>query len=163
MMFSAYSVRSHCHGHGRHESESSSARRLEDSIAHVDHLAPDRHELLQHDRRSRYAVRRRPCEHRDQTEYVCAHGNDARSAHWLLRIDVWMITNGYNWGVVPRVMQVFKAAQLLQSAEQTPTIGICKWGCIKDTQRMADNKRKATRVVPFLLTDARIYLDVVCS
>jgi hypothetical protein len=49
-----------------------------------------------------------------------------------VRIDVWIITNGYNLGVVQYVGQAINKVRIRKPEKDIVAIGICKWGSVKD-------------------------------
>ncbi|CAF3825719.1 unnamed protein product [Rotaria sp. Silwood1] len=56
-----------------------------------------------------------------------------------IKSKVWMITNGFDTGIVQLVGRAIKKAQLKQS-DKVIAIGICKWGSIKDVKALTKQK-----------------------
>jgi hypothetical protein len=48
-----------------------------------------------------------------------------------VRIDVWIITNGYNLGIVQYVGQAINKVRIRKPEKDIVAIGICKWGRLK--------------------------------
>ncbi len=57
---------------------------------------------------------------------------------YLFLIDAWVITNGYNVGIVQLVGQAINKIKLTNPKNPVTAIGICKWGSVKDVERLTD-------------------------
>ena len=44
--------------------------------------------------------------------------------------DAWLLTNGYNNGIVQLVGQAVYKVKLIRPDQKLTAIGICQWGCI---------------------------------
>ncbi|CAF1094081.1 unnamed protein product [Adineta steineri] len=53
-----------------------------------------------------------------------------------LKSDAWLITNGYNVGIAPLVGQAANKFKLTNLDQRITTIGLCKYGSIKDVERL---------------------------
>ncbi len=64
---------------------------------------------------------------------------------WL-KIDAWIITNGYNVGIVQLVGQAINKAKLTNLKKHITAIGLCKWGSVKDVERLINSQYMKNRV-----------------
>ncbi|CAF4980058.1 unnamed protein product, partial [Rotaria sp. Silwood1] len=71
-----------------------------------------------------------------------------------IKSKVWMITNGFDTGIVQLVGRAIKKAQLKQS-DKVIAIGICKWGSIKDVKALT----KQYLFYPYLATAVTIVVE----
>ncbi|UJR22717.1 hypothetical protein I4U23_025751 [Adineta vaga] len=55
-----------------------------------------------------------------------------------LKADSWLITNGYNVGIVQLVGQAINKVKLTRLNEHITAIGVCKWGSVKDVERLVE-------------------------
>ncbi|CAF3967063.1 unnamed protein product, partial [Adineta steineri] len=66
-----------------------------------------------------------------------------------LKSDAWLITNGYNVGIVQLVGQAINKAKLTKLDQHITAIGLCKWGSIKDvetiTKQYKGNSQEETK------------------
>ncbi|CAF3862174.1 unnamed protein product [Rotaria sp. Silwood1] len=69
-----------------------------------------------------------------------------------IKSKVWMITNGFDTGIVQLVGRAIKKAQLKQS-DKVIAIGICKWGSIKDVKALTKQNNDKTHLKYFLEKD----------
>ncbi|CAF3973574.1 unnamed protein product, partial [Rotaria sordida] len=53
-----------------------------------------------------------------------------------LKSDAWLITNGYNVGIVQVVGQAINKVKLTNPKKSITAIGICKWGSVKDVEKI---------------------------
>ncbi|CAF4870469.1 unnamed protein product [Rotaria sp. Silwood1] len=53
-----------------------------------------------------------------------------------LKSDAWLITNGYNIGIVQVVGQAINKVKLTQPKKSITAIGICKWGSVKNVEEL---------------------------
>ncbi|CAF0834212.1 unnamed protein product [Adineta ricciae] len=60
-----------------------------------------------------------------------------------LKSDTWLITNGYNVGIVQLVGQAINKVKLTKLNRHITAIGLCKWGSIKDVEVLTSSQ--ATR------------------
>lgn len=51
-------------------------------------------------------------------------------------VDAWLITNGYDVGIVRVVGQAIKKAALTNRKNTVVAIGVCKWGSVKNFERL---------------------------
>jgi hypothetical protein len=63
-----------------------------------------------------------------------------------LKIDAWIITNGYNVGIVQLVGQAINKAKLTNLKKKITAIGLCKWGSVKDVERLTDLQHMKNQV-----------------
>lgn len=56
----------------------------------------------------------------------------------FFEIDAWIITNGYNVGIVQLVGQAINKIKLTNPKKHITAIGLCKWGSVKDVERLTD-------------------------
>jgi hypothetical protein len=75
----------------------------------------------------------------------------------FFKIDAWIITNGYNVGIVQLVGQAIKKARLTNLKEHIIAIGICKWGSVKDVKKIT-NPQYIEEQVGFVLEN----FDLIC-
>ncbi|CAF0878333.1 unnamed protein product [Adineta steineri] len=65
-----------------------------------------------------------------------------------LKSDAWLITNGYNVGIVQLVGQAINKVKLTKLDQHITAIGVCKWGSIKDVETITgsdkENNQKQT-------------------
>lgn len=54
--------------------------------------------------------------------------------------DAWLITSGYNVGIVQVVGQAIKKASLTDRKRKLVAIGVCKWGSVKDVETITNPK-----------------------
>jgi hypothetical protein len=65
----------------------------------------------------------------------------------LFLIDIWLITNGYNNGLVQLVGQAIRKAKLRQPKQKMVALAICKWGSVKNPQKLIYSKKKETKQI----------------
>ncbi|CAF3378524.1 unnamed protein product, partial [Rotaria sp. Silwood2] len=53
-----------------------------------------------------------------------------------LKSDAWLITNGYNVGIVQVVGQAINKVKLTKPKQCITAIGICKWGSVKNVEKL---------------------------
>jgi hypothetical protein len=53
-------------------------------------------------------------------------------------LDAWIFTNGYNVGIVQLVGQAIKKVRLTNPKKTITAIGLCKWGSVKDHDKLID-------------------------
>lgn len=53
-------------------------------------------------------------------------------------VDAWMITNGYNVGIVQLVGQAINKIRLTKPKNRITAIALCKWGSVKDVEKLID-------------------------
>jgi len=75
----------------------------------------------------------------------------------FFEIDAWIITNGYNVGIVQLVGQAIKKVKLTNLKEKITAIGICKWGSVKDVEDITD-PQYIEKQVGFVLEN----FDLIC-
>lgn len=51
-------------------------------------------------------------------------------------VDAWLITGGYNVGIIKLVGQAIRKANLTQRNKNLVAIGVCKWGSVKDVETL---------------------------
>lgn len=56
-------------------------------------------------------------------------------------LDGLIVTNGYKTGVVQLIGQAIDKVRLKQSRKKLTAIGISKWGCIKNVEKMILGKK----------------------
>ncbi|CAF1184605.1 unnamed protein product [Adineta steineri] len=61
-----------------------------------------------------------------------------------LKSDAWLITNGYNVGIVQLVGQAINKAKLTKLDQHITAIGLCKWGSIKDVETLIKQDKEET-------------------
>ncbi|CAF3190132.1 unnamed protein product [Rotaria socialis] len=55
-----------------------------------------------------------------------------------LKSGAWLITNGYNVGIVQLVGQAIHKVKLTNPKRQITAIGVCKWGSVKDVEKLTE-------------------------
>ncbi|CAF1276333.1 unnamed protein product [Rotaria magnacalcarata] len=55
-----------------------------------------------------------------------------------LKSGAWLITNGYNVGIVQLVGQAINKVKLTNPKRQITAIGLCKWGSVKDVEKLPE-------------------------
>ena len=50
--------------------------------------------------------------------------------------EAWLITTGYNVGIVQVVGQALKKAALTDRDNRLVAIGVCKWGCVRNVEAL---------------------------
>ncbi|CAF1116563.1 unnamed protein product, partial [Adineta steineri] len=58
-----------------------------------------------------------------------------------LKSDAWLITNGYNVGIVQLVGQAINKVKLTKLNQHITAIGLCKYGSIKDVESLIDSDK----------------------
>ena len=58
------------------------------------------------------------------------------SFDFLISIEAWLVTNGYNVGIVQVVGQAIKKAALTDRRNKLVAIGVCKWGSVKNIEQL---------------------------
>lgn len=54
----------------------------------------------------------------------------------LIFVEAWLVTNGYNVGIVQVVGQAIKKAALTDRRNKLVAIGVCKWGSVKNIEQL---------------------------
>ncbi|CAF1408708.1 unnamed protein product [Rotaria sordida] len=62
--------------------------------------------------------------------------------HVALKSDAWLITNGYNIGIVQLVGQAINKIKSTHPKKQITAIGICKWGSVKDAKELIKSQSR---------------------
>ncbi len=62
-------------------------------------------------------------------------------------IEAWIITNGYNVGIVQLVGQAIKKVKLTKPKERLTAIGLCKWGSVKDIKTLTSDTQHLKKKV----------------
>ena len=62
-------------------------------------------------------------------------------------IDTWLITNGYNVGIVQLVGQAINKVKLTKLNRHITAIGLCKWGSIKDVEVLTSSQSTGKQVI----------------
>lgn len=57
-----------------------------------------------------------------------------------LFVDAWLLTNGYNNGIVQLVGQAVYKVKLIKPDQKLTAIGVCQWGCIHGPDFKSDLK-----------------------
>jgi hypothetical protein len=55
-----------------------------------------------------------------------------------IHLDAWLITDGYNAGVVQLVGQAIKKVALTDRKNKLVAIGVCKWGSVRNDKHVRD-------------------------
>jgi len=66
------------------------------------------------------------------------------------------MTNGYNVGIVQLVGQAINKVKLTKPKEHLTAIGLCKWGSVKDVEKLTDPQHLKKKVRSMF--DENIYL-----
>jgi hypothetical protein len=61
-------------------------------------------------------------------------------------IDAWLITNGYNVGIVQLVGQAINKVKLTNPKKHITAIGLCKWGSVKDVEKLTSHQHLKKQV-----------------
>jgi hypothetical protein len=70
-----------------------------------------------------------------------------KSIYSISEIDIWMITNGYNNGLIQLVGHAIHKAKLKESTHKMVAVAICKWGGVKNLEKLIKPKTEgSTRV-----------------
>jgi hypothetical protein len=75
----------------------------------------------------------------------------------FFKIDAWIITNGYNVGIVQLVGHAIKKVKLTNLKEHITAIGVCKWGSVKDVEKIT-GPQYIQNQVGFVLAN----FDLIC-
>lgn len=59
----------------------------------------------------------------------------------MYNIDAWILTNGYNVGIVQLVGQAIHKSKLTNPKKAITAIGLCKWGSVKDVEKLTSPKQ----------------------
>ncbi|CAF1177771.1 unnamed protein product [Rotaria sp. Silwood1] len=62
--------------------------------------------------------------------------------HVALKSDAWLMTNGYNVGIVQLVGQAINKVKLTNPKKKLTAIGVCKWGSVQDVEEITDSENK---------------------
>ncbi|CAF4980834.1 unnamed protein product, partial [Rotaria sp. Silwood1] len=62
--------------------------------------------------------------------------------HDALKSDAWLMTNGYNVGIVQLVGQAINKVKLTNPKKKLTAIGVCKWGSVQDVEEITDSENK---------------------
>ncbi len=73
-----------------------------------------------------------------------------KSIYSISEIDIWIITNGYNNGLIQIIGHALRKAKLKESEHEMVAIAICKWGGVKNLQRIIKPKKKESIKVSYI-------------
>lgn len=73
---------------------------------------------------------------------------------WHFHIDAWLLTNGYNTGIVQLVGHAIQKIRYTKQDTKITAIGVCKWGCVSDVEyitgvKKANHDREVFRIWMF--------------
>ncbi|CAF1334310.1 unnamed protein product, partial [Rotaria sp. Silwood1] len=62
--------------------------------------------------------------------------------HVALKSNAWLITNGYNVGIVQLVGQAINKVKLTNPKKQITAIAVCKWGSVQNVEKLTKDRNK---------------------
>jgi hypothetical protein len=78
---------------------------------------------------------------------------------FLIQIDVWLITDGYDTGIVNIVGLAIKKAKLMSPGKKFTALAICQWGMVDNVKGITNgniNKLKVELNTSYLTSDEAI-------
>ena len=74
----------------------------------------------------------------------------SRSLRDASLLDAWLLTNGYNNGIVQLVGQAIHKVRCVRPDQTITAIGICKWGCVPNIDSLARSTKESNKQVKIL-------------
>ena len=70
----------------------------------------------------------------------------------IIEIDTWIITNGYNNGLVQLVGQAIHKTKIRDSEHKTVALAVCKWGGVKNIEQLIQRREAVSNQVGHIST-----------